>query len=96
MPFFRSYFDEIKRMSTRGYTPSDQDILRSRVKTTGITEASFFISPLTYKFFDVGGQRSERRKWMHCFDNLDAVIFVVALSEYDQVLREDSQVVSLF
>ncbi len=90
---FPSYFDEIRRMSTRGYIPTDQDILRSRVKTSGITEISFFINPLTYKFFDVGGQRSERRKWIHCFDNLHAVIFLVALSEYDQVLREDSQVV---
>ena len=35
--------------------------------------------------FDVGGQRNERRKWIHCFDNVTAVIFVTAISEYDQV-----------
>lgn len=39
---------------------------------------------------DVGGQRSERRKWIHCFDSVTAVMFCVALSEYDQVLREDA------
>jgi hypothetical protein len=39
--------------------------------------------------FDVGGQRNERRKWIHCFDNVTAVIFVTAISEYDQVLYED-------
>jgi hypothetical protein len=39
--------------------------------------------------FDVGGQRNERRKWIHCFDNVDAVVFVAALSEFDQVLFED-------
>jgi hypothetical protein len=38
--------------------------------------------------YDVGGQRSERRKWIDCFDNVDAVIFVAALSEYDQTLAE--------
>jgi hypothetical protein len=32
-----------------------------------------------------GGQRNERRKWIHCFENVTAVIFVAALSEYDQV-----------
>lgn len=89
-----SYFEAIQRMSIRNYRPTDQDILRSRVKTTGITEASFPVQALTYKVFDVGGQRSERRKWIHCFENLTAVIFLVALSEYDQVLREDETVVS--
>jgi len=38
---------------------------------------------------DVGGQRSERRKWIHCFQNVTSVLFCVAMSEYDQVLRED-------
>lgn len=38
---------------------------------------------------DVGGQRSERRKWIHCFDDVKAIIFVVALSGYNQVLFED-------
>ena len=41
---------------------------------------------------DVGGQRSERRKWIHCFENVTSIIFLVALSEYDQINRmEDSK-----
>lgn len=40
--------------------------------------------------YDVGGQRNERRKWIHCFDNVVAIIYVAAISEYDQVLYEDS------
>ena len=46
---------------------------------------------------DVGGQRSERRKWIHCFENVTSIIFLVALSEYDQVLFEsDKEVINVF
>lgn len=45
--------------------------------------------------FDVGGQRSERKKWIHCFENVTSIIFCVALSEYDQVLLEECSQVRL-
>ena len=41
--------------------------------------------------FDVGGQRNERKKWIHCFDGVNAIIFVAAISEYDQALFEDRE-----
>ncbi|KAI8334763.1 guanine nucleotide-binding protein subunit alpha [Chlamydoabsidia padenii] len=86
------YFDSIERIGDSNYIPTDQDVLRSRVKTTGITETTFMIDDLTYRMFDVGGQRSERKKWIHCFENVTAIIFLVAISEYDQVLIEDETV----
>ncbi|KAG0217065.1 guanine nucleotide-binding protein subunit alpha [Mortierella sp. GBA43] len=86
------YFDSIERISNQHYTPTDQDVLRSRVKTTGITETRFQIGDLTYMMFDVGGQRSERKKWIHCFENVTAIVFLVAISEYDQLLFEDETV----
>lgn len=86
------YFNSIDRVSNPGYLPNDQDILRSRVKTTGITETMFRVGELTYRLFDVGGQRSERKKWIHCFENVTALVFLVALSEYDQMLYEDESV----
>lgn len=43
--------------------------------------------------FDVGGQRSERKKWIHCFENVTALLFVVAISGYDQCLVEDKDAV---
>lgn len=91
-----SYFDSIDRIGHPSYVPTDQDVLRSRVKTTGITETTFTIGELTYRMFDVGGQRSERKKWIHCFENVTAIIFLVAISEYDQVLIEDRAVVRYF
>ena len=45
--------------------------------------------------FDVGGQRSERKKWIHCFEGVTAIIFIVAMSEYDLNLAEDQEMVSI-
>ncbi|MCJ1306837.1 guanine nucleotide-binding protein subunit alpha [Agyrium rufum] len=88
----RYYFDSIGRIAQPDYLPNDQDVLRSRVKTTGITETTFIIGELTYRMFDVGGQRSERKKWIHCFENVTTILFLVAISEYDQLLFEDETV----
>ena len=49
---------------------------------------------LSFRMFDVGGQRSERKKWIHCFEGVTAIIFCVSLSAYDLVLAEDEETVS--
>ncbi|XP_013389581.1 guanine nucleotide-binding protein G(i) subunit alpha-like isoform X1 [Lingula anatina] len=86
------YFDNVDRISLPGYIPNEQDVLRARVRTTGIIQTVFPLRGFNFKLFDVGGQRSERRKWIHVFDNVTAILFTCALSEYDQVLVEDSAV----
>lgn len=85
------YMKELDRMSEPGYVPSVDDILRARVRTSGIVEESYKIDGVEFVMYDVGGQRNERKKWIHCFDAVTAVIFVVAISEYDQFLYEDDQ-----
>uniref|UniRef100_A0A1I8EHF8 Guanine nucleotide-binding protein G(O) subunit alpha n=1 Tax=Wuchereria bancrofti TaxID=6293 RepID=A0A1I8EHF8_WUCBA len=84
-----SFLDDLDRLGQANYQPTEQDILRTRVKTTGIVEVHFTFKNLNFKLFDVGGQRSERKKWIHCFEDVTAIIFCVAMSEYDQVLHED-------
>ncbi|KAI8059361.1 putative Gpa2-guanine nucleotide-binding protein alpha-2 subunit [Gongronella butleri] len=83
------YMASLDRLWDNEYIPTDQDIVRCRAKTTGIVETIFHLGPLTYRMFDVGGQRSERKKWIHCFENVTAILFVVAISGYDQALVED-------
>lgn len=83
------FFQDIERLFARDFLPTDQDILRTRLRTTGISETIFELGNLTYKMVDVGGQRSERKKWIHVFDNVQVVLFLVAISGYDHVLVED-------
>ena len=83
------FFDRIHAVASPNYVPTRQDILRARARTTGIIETSFVVEGNTFKMFDVGGQRNERKKWIHCFESVTAVLFVAALSEYDQLLFED-------
>ncbi|CAL8249331.1 unnamed protein product [Merluccius merluccius] len=82
------YLDQLDRISDPSYLPDLQDIVRVRVPTTGIIEYPFDMENVIFRMVDVGGQRSERRKWIHCFENVTSIIFLVALSEYDQVLAE--------
>eukprot|EP00118_Oscarella_pearsei_P003331 m.13925 g.13925 ORF g.13925 m.13925 type:complete len:354 (+) comp25312_c0_seq1:120-1181(+) len=82
------YLDALQRLTSPGYIPDLQDVLRVRVPTTGIVEYTFNLPPVIFRMVDVGGQRSERRKWIHCFENVTSIMFLVALSEYDQVLYE--------
>lgn len=86
------YFDRILSFGDPNYISSDIDILKGRIKTTGITETQFIINSFKFKVLDAGGQRSERKKWIHCFQDITAILFVIALSEYDQMLFEDERV----
>ena len=83
------FANNIDRIAADGYIPSVQDVLCSRLRTTGIVEEKYKIRKTTFMIYDVGGQRSERRKWIHCFEGVTAIIFVAAISAYDQVLLED-------
>ncbi|XP_054844205.1 guanine nucleotide-binding protein G(t) subunit alpha-3 [Eublepharis macularius] len=86
------YLNDLDRLTAPGYIPNEQDVLRSRVKTTGIIETQFSFKDLHFRMFDVGGQRSERKKWIHCFEGVTCIIFCAALSAYDMVLVEDEEV----
>lgn len=83
------FLDQLATIASPDYLPTQQDILQTRVRTTGIVENQFVIDGNRFLLYDVGGQRNERKKWIHCFENVTAVIFVAAISEYDQRLFED-------
>ena len=83
--------DNVERISESEYVPSQQDVLHTRIRTTGVIEINFPMGNRKVTLVDVGGQRAERRKWMGCFDSVSAVLFCVAMSEYDCRLLEDNE-----
>jgi len=87
----KDFLDSIDRIVSKSFKPTQQDVLLARVKTTQVVMERYRIDGIDFEMYDVGGQRSERRKWIDCFDSVDAVIFVVALSEYDQNLAESKR-----
>jgi guanine nucleotide-binding protein G(i) subunit alpha len=83
------FLDKVVEYFTPEFVPTTQDSLRTRLTTTGIIETEFELENMPFKMFDVGGQRGERKKWIHCFDDVTAIMFIASLSEYNQVLAED-------
>lgn len=94
------FLDRIMEVRNPDYRPSDQDILHCRKKTTGIQKIEFQMKvpakygggSMEFWMFDVGGQRGERRKWLPLFEGINAILFLVASSDYDQTLREETGV----
>ncbi|KAH8827686.1 heterotrimeric G protein alpha subunit 4 [Flagelloscypha sp. PMI_526] len=80
------YFGAIERLFEPTYTPTEQDIIHSRARTIELQKLHLDHEML---MVDVGGQKSERRKWIHCFQDVTSILFLVSLSGYDQCLVED-------
>jgi len=83
------FLDRMQEISSEQYLPSFQDILACRVSTTGIVETDFTASDEKFRMLDVGGQKNERRKWIHSFEHVSLLIFVVAIDQYNQKMFED-------
>ncbi|KDN45450.1 G-alpha-domain-containing protein [Tilletiaria anomala UBC 951] len=86
------FLDHLTRVVQPEYVPTDQDILRARARTVGVTEETVTISHLRCHIFDVGGHRSQRAAWAQFFDDSQAIIFVAPLGSFDQCLVEDPSV----
>jgi len=85
------YFDNAQNFAKPDFVPSEDDMVMARARTTGIIESFFKANDINWRVVDVGGQRSERKKWIKCFDDVKAILFVINLGGYNSVLFEDQQ-----
>jgi len=92
------YLHEIDRITAKMYFPTDDDVLKARLKTTGVVEHTFTMNKdsdfrgVEWKIYDVGGSRQQRHAWAPYFDDVNAIIFLAPISAFDQVLAEDTRV----
>ena len=86
---FDSYIAHIDRVFSPSYLPNDQDVLFSRLRTTGITQTRLKFGKASVEVFDVGGARSDRKKWVHSFEACHSLLFLASLSGYNECLIED-------
>ena len=89
------FFEHLDRVFDPAFQPTEQDLIRCKARTVGITETTFKLRSHEMLMVDVGGQKSERRKWIHCFQDVTTILFLVSLSGYDQCLVEDKDAVSV-
>jgi len=89
------FFNRMERIFTWKYEPSGEDILKSRMRTTGVARETFYVEGMRFDIFDAGGQRSERKKWINAFIGVTAVLYVGALDHYAAVLFEDEETNSM-
>lgn len=80
--------DRVGILGSEEYMPSNEDLLRCYARTTGIAEY-VVLEDTKFVVLDVGGQRIERKKWVHCFEEANCFIFIVGLSDYHQTMLED-------
>ncbi|KAJ3219866.1 Guanine nucleotide-binding protein G(k) subunit alpha [Chytriomyces hyalinus] len=71
------------------YIPTNQDIFYMREPTNAIQQISFTWNQTIFRIFDVGGHRKQRKSWAPYFENVKAIIFVVAISAFDQTLAAE-------
>ncbi|KDQ55943.1 hypothetical protein JAAARDRAFT_36721 [Jaapia argillacea MUCL 33604] len=91
------FLNDIDRIATRDYDPSDDDVVRARLRTVGIQEHSFVFEEgraagHEWLMYDVGGARTSRAAWLPFFDDVDAIIFMAPISAFDEKLVEDRRV----
>uniref|UniRef100_A0A2P2I5Y4 Guanine nucleotide-binding protein subunit alpha-14-like n=1 Tax=Hirondellea gigas TaxID=1518452 RepID=A0A2P2I5Y4_9CRUS len=85
------YLSEVERISNDTYIPTQEDVLRLRLPTKAVAVYDFTHKDWTFQITDVGGQRGERRRWIRLFDGIHAIIFLAALSEYDQFWSDEEE-----
>ncbi|KAN0043465.1 hypothetical protein ACTA71_011124 [Dictyostelium dimigraforme] len=88
---FGYFFDNLNRISEENYTPTIEDVMNIKLSRNGIIETNFSFSGVNIKMIDIGIQNSTSKKWINCFGDICAIIYIIDISVYDLIdNNEDS------
>ncbi|KAI0448645.1 G-protein alpha subunit-domain-containing protein [Xylaria acuta] len=87
--YFIENINRLAEQAAHRSAATDGDLLRTQVTTTGIHQVTVTYQGSQFCVYDVGGERSERKKWIHAFKDVSAVIYPVDTTGYRRGLRED-------
>jgi len=85
------FLNNMKKYVGKDYVPTFDEICHCKVRSTGVKSENFVFNKVLFTVYDLGGQRSERRKWLNVCDNVKAIIYVTSLAGYNQVIFEDGK-----
>uniref|UniRef100_A0A1I7UAN4 G-protein alpha subunit n=1 Tax=Caenorhabditis tropicalis TaxID=1561998 RepID=A0A1I7UAN4_9PELO len=83
------FYPNLERIAVANYIPTTEDLIHMRQTTLGVHEISFDFTKHTIRLIDVGGQKTERRKWIHFFEGVTAVIFICSMASFNQTVEEE-------
>ncbi|VDO51191.1 unnamed protein product [Haemonchus placei] len=87
------FLENLASINKLDYTPTPRDLIMSYVPTVGVQNVIFSADDHVFQLFDIGGQRIDRRKWATMYDGISAIFFCIAISEYDQKMDDDPEMV---
>eukprot|EP00949_MAST-11_sp_MAST-11-sp1_P002293 g2293.t1 len=80
------FLDNLDALAKPSYLPDEKDIMLHREKRSGVVELRCDVGDASFSLTDIGGQTTKLRKWLHIFDQYDAVLFVASLTNYREKL----------
>ncbi|KAJ3198358.1 guanine nucleotide-binding protein subunit alpha [Entophlyctis luteolus] len=90
------FLNDIDRIFGAEYVPTVQDVLLCRDQTQSVQEVSFTVNKTVFRVCDIGGQRTQRKKWAAYFEGVNAILFVASIGGFDRTISEDSATNRLF
>lgn len=78
------FFPQLSRIASPGYVPLESDILTTYLPTNLVNSEHYDMDGTPVFITDAGGRFSQRKQWTSLFGNMDVILLVMAINEYDQ------------
>uniref|UniRef100_A0A915CMZ0 Uncharacterized protein n=1 Tax=Ditylenchus dipsaci TaxID=166011 RepID=A0A915CMZ0_9BILA len=85
------FMDSLPRIHAENFEPTHDDLVMAYIPTVGVQNVIFTSKDKSFQVFDIGGAKVSDRRWATVYEGLDAIIFTLAISVYDQKQDEEDE-----